>query len=582
MLLIRTLLEKGIIDKDKAASLEYKVESEDRREEEVVLEQGLVPEISLFKIKSEKLNIPLIKVESQKIDPGLLRFIPERSAEYYKMVPLALKGNVLKVGMVYPKDLNSRETLKFLGRQNKFDAQVFLITLSDYKKVMGRYRDLRREVVKAVEEMEEKMKEEGRFVKEGKELFEEGRLVEKAPVSKIIDVLLKHAIDGGASDVHIEALGRQLRVRFRILGNLHSSIFLPVSYLSALVARVKILANLRIDEKRIPQDGRFSKQIENRKVDFRVSTFPTAQGEKVAIRILDTLKGLKTLESLGLHEEGLRIFKKAIDSSSGMIIVSGPTGSGKSTTLYAALRYLNKENVNIVTLEDPVEYFIEGVNQSQVRPEIGYTFARGLRHVLRQDPDIVMVGEMRDPESANLAVHAALTGHLVLSTLHTSSAINVIPRLLDLGIEDYLLPVSLSVVLSQRLIRSLCEDCKQKVKAKGKVKDLILEEMSNLPRKAKKNLRLPVKSPFIWKAVGCEKCGGRGYSGRIGIFEVLRLTDQLINIILKEECSKSKMSREAQRQGMMTMRQDGIIKALNGVSTIEEVLRVTKNDSQEG
>jgi type IV pilus assembly protein PilB len=331
---------------------------------------------------------------------------------------------------------------------------------------------------------------------------------------------------------------------------------------------------LKIDEMRVPQDGRFSAKFDGKEVDFRVSTFPTTEGEKVVLRVLDPTTGLLDLGELGLVGRNLRVIKEAIEKPYGMILATGPTGSGKTTTLYAIMRILNEEGVNIVSLEDPVEYHIEGVNQSQTRPDIGYTFATGLRSIVRQDPDIIMVGEIRDEETAFLATHAALTGHLVLSTLHTNNAIGTIPRLIDLGIKPYLIPPTLSISLAQRLVRRLCPECKKKVKPSTKIKDLILSELEAIPESAKGELKIP-KEITIFEPVGCKKCRFEGYSGRIGVFEVLTMTDNLAELILKEP-SEVKIAEEAKRQGMITMKQDGILKVLEGITSIEEVLRVAE------
>jgi len=572
--LIQQLVKKGILDKGKAASLEYEAKTSGKREEELILERRLVAESFLFNLKSKNLKIPLKKVYPEDVNLRVLELIPEDSAKYYKMIPLQKKDNVLEVGMVYPEDLKAQEALKFLARQGKFSFRVFLITISDYEKVFRKYKGLRKEVQRALEELETEMRIERvggvRPLKKG----ELARLAEEAPISKVVAVLLRHAVEGKASDIHVEPLADMLRVRFRLLGILHSSINLPLVYHPAIVARIKILSNLRIDETRIPQDGRFSAKIDDKKIDFRVATFPTTLGEKVAIRVLDPTVGLKNFEELGLEDRNFEVMKEAVKKPTGMILAAGPTGCGKTTTLYAILRTLNKESVNIVTLEDPVEYFIEGVNQSQIRPEINYTFARGLRHVVRQDPDIIMVGEIRDTETARLAIHAALTGHLVLSTIHTSNALGVIPRLIDLGVEAYLIPPTLSIALAQRLVRRLCDDCKKKILAKGKIKEMILEQIETLPDNVRKKIKVP-KPLYIWKAVGCKKCNRMGYSGRTGIFEVLKMTDQLSKMIL-EKPSEARVYEEARRQGMITMKQDGILKVLRGITTVEEVLRVAE------
>jgi len=389
-----------------------------------------------------------------------------------------------------------------------------------------------------------------------------------------VAVMIRHAVDGGASDIHIEPITDKLRIRYRVLGRLYSSLFLPITVHPAVVARVKILSNLKIDETRIPQDGRFSAKIAGKRIDFRVSTFPTSGGEKVAIRILDPEKGFRTFEKLGLEGRNFEAMKNSIQKPYGMILATGPTGAGKTTTLYAILQILNKEDVNVMTLEDPIEYHLEGVNQSQVRPEIGYTFATGLRHIIRQDPDIIMVGEIRDEETAALAIHSALTGHLVLSTLHTNNAIGVIPRLVDMGVEPFLIAPTLNIALAQRLVRVLCPDCKKRVKVSAEVRDLILKELEEIPLQIRETVKVP--SPlYLYEPQGCKKCNHIGFSDQIGIFEVLSMTPELGQLVLKV-LSEVEIEKEAIKQGRISMRQDGILKVLKGITTIEEVMRATK------
>jgi len=553
--------------------LDYEIRSSGKKEEEVLLERRIVSEDVLFGIKSRLLGFPLKKVSLDKVSSDLLELVPEESARFYQIAPLGKHNKTLEIGMVWPEDLKAREAIKFLARRGGFSYKIFLITPSNLKEILKKYRAPRREVGKALEELESEIRsEEIRGRRVGVEEME--RMVEEAPISKVVGVIIRYAVEAEASDIHIEPTREKLRVRFRILGILHSSILLPLKIHPAVVARVKILSKLRIDETRIPQDGRFSAKINGKEIDFRVSTFPTTLGEKVAIRVLDPTTGLRSFDQLGLEGSSFEIVKKAIKKPYGMILVTGPTGSGKTTTLYAILRELNKEAVNIVTLEDPVEYFLDGINQSQVRPEIGYSFAHGLRHILRQDPNIIMVGEIRDEETAALAIHAALTGHLVLSTIHTNNALGVIPRLIDLKIKPYLISPSLLIAISQRLVRTLCPFCKKKIKPQKEMEKMLLREIDGLPEAVKKEIKIP-KPLFIYQAVGCKKCNHTGYGGRIGLFEVLKMTDKLREIILREP-SELKISEETKRQGMLTMKQDGILKVLEGVTSVEEVLRVAE------
>ncbi len=573
MSLIRELIKKGIISGEKIASLEFEIRKSGKREEEFFVEKGLVKEPVLFSLKSEMLNIPLKEVVVEDVSLETLELIPEETSKYYQMIPLAKKDNSLEIGMVYPEDLKAQEALKFLIRQGNFSYKVFLITLTTFNNLLKQHRNLKREVGRALEELKVELESE-KISKRPQTPDEFARLAEEAPITKIVAVILRNAVEGKASDIHIEPTREILRIRFRLLGELHSSILLPIRIHPAVAARIKILSNLKIDESRIPQDGRFSTVVNGQQIDFRVSTFPTTLGEKVAIRVLDPSGGMKSFEQLGMENRNLDALQEAIKKPYGLILVTGPTGSGKSTTLYAILNALNKEGVNIVSLEDPVEYFIDGINQSQIRPDIGYGFAQGLRHVLRQDPDIIMVGEVRDAETASLVIHAALTGHIVLSTIHTNNAVGVIPRLMDMGVEPYLIAPTLNIVIAQRLVRRLCDACKKEIVPKKKTKDLIMKEISALPLLIKE--KIDVKKGFkIWEAKGCKKCNNSGFSGRIGMFESLSMTSQLSDIIFKKP-TEDEIVKEAKRQEMITIRQDGILKVLKGITTIEEIIRVTK------
>ncbi|MEF8846910.1 MAG: GspE/PulE family protein [Candidatus Paceibacterota bacterium] len=568
--LTNELVERGIIDQSKANSLSYEIESSNKKEEKVLLEKDIVPEDTLFSIKSKVLDIPLKKVVASEVPLEILKLIPEDSARYYKMIPLDKDGDTIQIGMVYPKDMKARDALKFLARQGGFSYEIYLITLSEFNELIKRYRSLGGEVKQALEELETEEKE--RPSKKELQRGEMQRMSEEAPVSKVVSVLLRYAVEGGASDIHIEPTEDRLKVRFRMDGVLHTSLILSLKIHSAVVARIKILSDLQIDETRVPQDGRFSTEVAGRNIDFRVSTFPTTLGEKVAIRVLDPRTRKEDFEDLGLRGRNLNVIKEGSQEPEGLILASGPTGCGKSTTLYAILEMLNEEGVNIVTIEDPVEYSVEGVNQSQVKPDIGYSFAQALRHMLRQDPDIIMVGEIRDKETADLVTHAALTGHVVLSTIHTTGAIGIIPRLMDMGVEPYLLPPTLRMGLAQRLIRTLCDNCKKKVKANTDQEEFIREQVSKMPSETRKRIDLG-DDIFIYEPQGCRECNFDGYTGRTGVFEILQMTDALADVI-SEDASESKLREATKKQEMITMEQDGIIKVLDGVTTLDEVMRV--------
>jgi type IV pilus assembly protein PilB len=402
------------------------------------------------------------------------------------------------------------------------------------------------------------------------------RVMAEAPITKIVAVMLRHAQEGMASDIHIEPSENEVRIRFRVDGILYTSIILPKNIHSSVATRIKILSNLKIDETRIPQDGRFHSVIDGKKIDFRVSTFPTSFGEKVVLRLLDPTIGLLNFEQLGLSGYNLKVMQEGIERPFGMILITGPTGSGKTTTLYAILNVLNQTGVNIVSLEDPIEYNIEGINQSQIKPEIGYTFASGLRSILRQDPDIKMVGEIRDEETADLATHSALTGHIVLSTLHTNNAIGVIPRLIDMGVSGFLLPSAVNIAMAQRLIRRLCPQCKKEVDPLPRAKEMIEKELAQIPEQTRKEyLDILNKGIKIWEAPGCKFCAGKGTKGRIAIYEALHMTPQLDRIII-EGVTETKILEESRRQGMLTMRQDGFLKVLAGTVSLEEVLEAVE------
>jgi type IV pilus assembly protein PilB len=385
-----------------------------------------------------------------------------------------------------------------------------------------------------------------------------------------VALIIKHAIEQRASDIHIEPGEKSTRVRYRVDGILKINLTLPLRIHPAIISRIKILSNLKIDENRKPQDGRFFTEINGKKIDFRISTLPTYSGEKIVMRILDPTVGLKSLSDLGLEGRNLNVLEKAITKPNGMILVTGPTGSGKTTTLYSILHILNQEGVNIISLEDPVEYYIDGVSQSQVRPEIGYTFANGLRSILRQDPDKIMVGEIRDSETAALAVHAALTGHLVLATLHTNDAIGVIPRLIDMGVDRYLIPSTLILAIAQRLVQRLCPESKKEIRPSPEIMNLIDNQLKDVKPEILK--QFDIKKPYTLYEPQISKECPKGIRGRIGAFEILEMNQQLEDIILKEP-SESKIREEAKRQGATSMLQDGVIKALRGLVGLEEVRR---------
>ena len=571
MQILNELQKLGKIDDQKKREIQSEIEKSSRTEEEVVLGNKIISEEELFSIKSKIIKVPLLKPNTDEIPLEVLDLISEEAAINYKMTPLFKKGNVVGIGMVYPDDIMAKNALRFLSQKGNFKYEIYLITFSDLNNILKQHLNLRSETNKALTASSKEKNEILNALSKGSSSVE---TTSEAPIIKMVLVILRHAIEGNASDIHIEPGREKLNVRFRQDGVLHLSLFLPLNVHSSIVSRIKILANLKIDENRVPQDGRFSARISNKDIDFRVATFPTLHGEKVEIRVLDPMEGVKPFDKMGLSKRGYEIIKKAIKEPYGLIISSGPTGSGKTTTLYALLKVLNQESVNIVTIEDPIEYAIDGVNQSQVKPEIGYSFSDGLRQILRQDPNVIMVGEVRDEETAGLVIHSALTGHVVLSTLHTNSAVGVIPRLIDMGVRPFLIPSTLKVAISQRLVRLLCDQCKKQVKVNEKVKSYIVRNLKDIPVAIRNSLKIP-NVDYVYEANGCESCNFKGYKGRSGLFEVLQITSQLADTILKNPI-ESLILKEAQKQGMLTMVQEGILKVLAGETTIDEVTRVTE------
>ena len=523
-------------------------------------------------------DVPTADVLKSAITPELLKYIPQEPAETYGIVPIGFEDNVLFVGVTDPDNLDARDALAFLSAKTGIPYKIYLISQSDFDEVFSMYKGLNEVVTKALSELDvslEEVKKEveqntgAKVISEEKDNAEEIKVVEDAPVTKIVATILRYATEGGASDVHIEPMRENIRVRFRVDGILNTSLVLPKEVASAVVARIKILSNMKLDEKRRPQDGRFSANFDQRKIDFRVSTFPTFYGEKVVMRILDQSKGVKKIDELGLSETNLATLKKALKRPYGIILISGPTGSGKSTTLYSMLGELDKDTKNILSLEDPIEYNIEGISQSQVKPDIGYTFANGLRTTLRQDPDIIMVGEIRDKETAQLAIQAALTGHLVLSTIHTNNAFGVIPRLVDMGVDPYLIAPTLVLAMAQRLVRKLCDGGGRAVPVEGAIKIMIDKEFENVGAEERKKLPTSKAVYMIESSPICPN----GTSGRTIVTEMLEVDKDIENLILKDPTEQS-ISAVARKKGMLNMRQDAIIKALKREIPFEEITEV--------
>ncbi len=513
-----------------------------------------------------------LDIAAKRVDKRTLSFIAEEAARRYRMVPFEREGSVYKVAMENPQSLEALNVLRFLSEKEGVEVRTYSISADGLENILAQYSGTEKALSEAIKSLGD-----DDVVDDSPGNVEEKGAFQDAPIAKLVQVVIGHAIDGRASDIHIEPIDGNYRVRFRVDGILYASLVLPISVGKAVVSRIKILANLKIDEKRKPQDGRFRVSERGTTIDLRVSTLPVVEGEKVVMRVLDKSAGLADLQKLGLSGRNYEVLTRKILEPYGIVLMTGPTGSGKSTTLYGFLNILNKEERNIVTLEDPVEYFLDGINQSQVKPEIGYTFASGLRSILRQDPNVIMVGEIRDNETAELAIHAALTGHLVFSTLHTNDAIGSIPRLIDMGIEPFLLASSLQAVAAQRLVRRICEHCKEEAKIPENVLAKVREFLSDIPKEEIDRYHVEIGGALRFLAGrGCSECNNSGYKGRIALHEVLEITDTLRVVITERRGNEAEIKELAKKQGMTMMKQDGILKALRGDTTIAEVERVTE------
>ncbi len=536
--------------------------------EDYLLSKELIPAEEFLDFKAKIYNLPVKKFEIDEVLPKeALAKVPETTARNYKILPLEFKGDTLYLGVVDP-DLPNLQTkvIEVLENNFKINVKLFLISLRDFYVHLEDYSDFETELKKYVLDFRSAT---GRKIEVEQPVAFEQEVIsaEEGPIIKLFELLIRKAVALKASDIHLEPLPDKARVRFRLFGDLKTVAYLPKDVHYPLVNRVKILTNLRLDETRITQDGRFRAIVQGREIDFRVGILPTINGEKVAIRILDPLIGLKRISDLGLADYHIEIITRNLKKSFGMILVTGPTGSGKTTTLYALIREINKETVNIISLEDPVEYKLVGVNQSQVRPEISYTFARGLREILRQDPDIILVGEIRDEETAELATHAALTGHLVFSTLHTNTASGAIPRLLDMGVKVYFIPSTVNLVIAQRLVRRLCPDCLEERECSQEILTEVNKVLEDAPP-AYKNLKVK-----CFASRGCPKCHQRGFIGRLGIFEMFEMNKDVALTVLAHK-SEAELLEVLKKQNFISLRLDGIIKASQGLVSLEEVFKV--------
>lgn len=539
-------------------------------EEEIIIQKRLLSDLDFAKVKAEFLRIPFVNLEEIGFAPEALALVPQSVAEKYKVVPYKMdpKDKSLWVAMDNPLDL---ETVEFLEKKTGLKIKTAMAEVKQIESFIRekyeREKGITSEVTKALDEQKiDSFKAEG---------SQRQKVSAEAPIAKIVSTILEYAVKSRASDIHIEPLEENVRIRYRIDGILQEKYVLPRNVLEAVVSRVKILANLKIDEKRMPQDGRFNISVDGTDVDLRISTLPVSYGEKVVMRLLRKAQKVPSLPDLGLRGLALKNLIEAIERPHGIIIVCGPTGSGKTTTLYSVLDKVATSKVNVVTVEDPVEYQMKGVNQVQVNVQAGLTFASALRSFLRQDPNVIMVGEIRDTETAELAINAALTGHLVFSTLHTNDASGAPPRMIDMGVEPFLLTSALTCVVAQRVLRKVCPNCVTSDELKSDNEAVLKETLGPIFEMIADKWKREGKKLTLPHPNGCDKCNNTGYLGRIAIYEVMPISEKIAKMVV-EKSSAASIQKQAMDEGMLTMKQDGFVKVLEGVTTLEEVLRVAQ------
>lgn len=558
------LINAKVIDQATAETYEVDALKKDLPIDEYLLGQTDIPKDIILKTKANLLNVPFIDITLVAIDPQALSIVPESLAKRHNILPYLFdpKDDHVYIASSDPLDVNLTDFL-----ETKIGKKVTLVLAHGpdiTKAINNNYnQNLSPQVTQALDEVVP--------VQAQQTTQRVSNEFNEAPIAKIVNTILEYGTKSRASDVHIEPQEVKTRVRYRIDGVLQEKLTLPRTIHESLISRIKILAEMKIDEKRIPQDGRFNFKMGTDEIDLRVSTLPTVNGEKVVMRLLKKTGGIPTLNALGLQGTQFQDLQEGITRPYGIILVTGPTGSGKTTTLYSILNKLNTPNTNIVTLEDPVEYQIGGINQVQINPAAGLTFATGLRAFLRQDPNIILVGEIRDKETTQLAIQAALTGHLVFATLHTNDAATAIPRLTDLGGEPFLIASVVNLCVGQRIVRKVCETCKEWYEPPLEVQENIKHVLGDyLPKNLKDGQ--PIR---LAKGKGCEECGQTGYLGRVAIFEVLKMTPQINRMILQQSSAKD-IEEQAQKEGLIIMKQDGFLKALEGITTLEEIMRVAE------
>lgn len=568
--LLNGLVADGALTKEQAAELAKAAGAAKGSIEDLIASRGLVSDDRLTAVKGKVLKMPIADLKGRLVPRAVLDLIPQQVAENYQMIPFEKAGNEIHIGLVDPQNFKAVEAVEFLAQKAGWEVKYFLIAPGGFKAILRQYQVMGEEVQQALAGFGEQA---GAIEGKTLEASQMEEVVKSAPVSKIVLVIMKNAIEGRASDIHIEPTLKDTQIRYRVDGIMRTSLVLPKYIHAAITARIKVLANLKLDETRKPQDGRIRIAFEGRQVDFRVSTLPLFEGEKTVLRILDTTAKVPQLEQLGFNPIHIEAIKQSIARPHGMLLLTGPTGSGKTTTLYTILTMLNRDGVNIITLEDPIEYYIDGVNQSQINPDIGYDFASGFRAILRQDPNIVMLGEIRDKETTEMVIHAGLSGHMILSTLHTNDAIGAVPRLVDMGAEPFLLSSVINMVIAQRLARKICPDCKKETAIPAPMLKKIKEMTAEIPPKYLAGINF--EKPVFYKGEGCAHCGNLGYQGRVAVAEIIDITQEIREII-NSGGNILAIKKALEKQEFINLTQDCLLKALRGSTTVDEILRVSQ------
>lgn len=565
---LETLVDKGIINAYQVDEIIELTTKEDKTIEQILTDMG-VSDDAILLAKSEYFGIKKKKIDYPEVNEDIVKKIPQESAKMYQMVAFGMtEDGILEVGMLNPRNIEAQNVLQFITAESGVPYEIYIMTERGYEEIMKKYSGLSGEIGNVIDDyIDIDAAAEEMAHQKNKRAGEEEKITEDAPVTKMVAAIIRHAVEKNASDIHIEHTGEIVRVRFRIDGELETYLEVPKGIHSAMIARVKIMTKtMKLDERRKPQDGRFPAIIDGRKIAFRVSIMPTFHGEKVVMRILDSEKGIRKLALLGLEKEQEEMIRYAIERPHGLILITGPTGSGKTTTLYSMLGEVDRETKNVVSLEDPIEYQFPGVNQSQVHSEIGYTFAEGLRSIVRQDPDVIMVGEIRDKETANLAIQAALTGHLVFATLHTNSSFGIIPRLVDMGVDPYLIAPTLILGVAQRLLRKIAKGAAVPMEKEASIKKMIQDQFADLPEEHKSKINLDRNLYDVQPT----KDSPTGMKGRVAVLEMFKVDKEIEKIIL-EDPTEQKIYEAARRKGMITLKEAAILKGLDKEVPFSEI-----------